>query len=376
LWRTKFLTTDQYDIERIQQSGIREVWIDTEKSLDIDTSRTAANDFAGTIEIPVASFPPEQSPKRASLSEEMLRAAKVCAESKKAVTTMFQEARMGKSLASEEIYEVVGQIADSVMRNQHALVSLARLKTSDDYTYMHSVAVCALMVSLAGQMNLDENQTREAGVAGLVHDIGKAMTPKEILNKPGKLTDEEFKIVQAHPAEGHKLLTEGGAAGEVPMEVCLHHHEKINGSGYPDGLKGEQITLYARMGAICDIYDATTSNRPYKDGWDPAESIHRMARWTSSHLDDEIFQQFVKSVGIYPVGSLVRLSSGRLAVVVEQSTKSLLMPKVKAIFSTKAKAHVRPELIDLSRRGLSETIVGPENAASWGLKNLEQYWAN
>jgi putative nucleotidyltransferase with HDIG domain len=263
-----------------------------------------------------------------------------------------------------------------VLRNPGALISLARLKTADDYTYMHSVAVCGLMVSLARQLGLDEKEVREAGMAGLMHDLGKAVMPMAVLNKPGKLTDDEVDVIKSHPAEGHRLLLEGKSASAIVLDVCLHHHEKVDGSGYPDKLTGDEISLFAKMGAVCDVYDAITSNRPYKAGWDPAESIRKMTEWSKDHYDERVFQAFIKSIGIYPVGSLVKLGSGRLAVVIEQSEKSLLAPRVKAFFSTKAQTYIVPELIDLSRAGASEKIVGREDAAKWGIKNLDELWAS
>jgi hypothetical protein len=128
------------------------------------------------------------------------------------------------------------------------------------------------------------------------------------------------------------------------------------------------------MGAVCDVYDAITSNRPYKAGWDPAESIRKMTEWASGHFDARVFQAFVKSIGIYPTGSLVKLASGRLAVVVEQSEKSLLAPRIRVFFSTKAQTYIKPELVDLSRPGSNEKIVGREDPAQWGIRNLERFW--
>ena len=240
---------------------------------------------------------------------------------------------------------------------------------------MHSVAVCALMIALARQLGLDEQQTRAAGLAGLLHDLGKAMIPNAILNKPGKLTDEEFATIKKHPELGHAALLQGSGVGDITLDVCLHHHEKIDGSGYPKGLKANEISLFAKMGAVCDVYDAITSNRPYKAGWDPAESLRKMAEWAKGHFDEAVFQAFVKSVGIYPVGSLVRLESGRLGVVTEQSEKSLLAPKVKVFFSTKSNARIRPEEIDLSRPGVQDKIAGREDPAKWNIPDLNELWA-
>jgi putative nucleotidyltransferase with HDIG domain len=257
------------------------------------------------------------------------------------------------------------------------LISLARLKTADDYTYMHSVAVCALMVALSHHLNLDEEHTREAGLAGLLHDLGKALTPSEILLKPGRLTAEEFAIMKTHPEEGHRLLIESGFQDAVTLDVVLHHHERIDGSGYPHGLSGNEISLFAKMGAVCDVYDAITSNRPYKAGWEPVESIQRMSEWCSAQYDKDVFQAFVSSVGIYPVGSLVRLSSGRLAVVLEQS-KSLVAPIVKIFFSTKSKTYITPQTVDLSRPTIDckgEKIVAHEDVNKWAFKNFNDMWA-
>jgi len=240
---------------------------------------------------------------------------------------------------------------------------------------MHSVAVCALMVALARQLGLSDEETRSAGVAGLLHDLGKAAMPMDVLNKPGKLTDAEFAIIKGHPEAGYEMLLRGSGVNEMALDVCLHHHEKTDGSGYPKRLKDAEISLYAKMGAVCDVYDAITSNRPYKTGWDPAESLRKMAEWANGHFDPQVFQAFVKSLGIYPIGSLVLLSSGRLGIVVEQSQKSLLAPHVKVFFSTKANARIRPEIVDLSRPGCPEKIAGREDPSKWNFPDLNELWS-
>ncbi len=375
-WRAKFVIEAQSDIDKIIQSGIAEAWIDTELGGDVEAPPPAPAPVADPPAAVVVDKPAQrETHEKTSFSGEMRRAAKIVNEGKEAVVSMFNEVRMGKAISSQVAKELVDEISASVMRNSGALISLARLKTADDYTYMHSVAVCALMVSLAHKLDLDEDATREAGMGGLLHDLGKAVMPMEVLNKPGKLTDEEFAIIKSHPVEGHRLLLEAGTAGEVPLDICLHHHEKTNGRGYPHGLKDEQITLFAKMGAVCDVYDAITSNRPYKAGWDPAESIRRMTEWSDGHFDPRVFQAFVKSIGIYPTGSLVKLASGRLGVVIEQSEKSLLAPKVKVFFSTKSKLYIPPELIDLSRPDARDKIVGREEAATWGISDIDRFWA-
>ena len=369
-WRTKFVLTDSKDIQLILASPIKEVWINIAKGLDV-----SANESSSEIDRVVAEEIPPAAPvvqKKTSFEDEVKRAANICAKGKEAVVSMFQEARMGKAIEAEAAAPLVEEISNSVLRNPGALISLARLKTADDYTFMHSVAVCALMIALARKLGLDEQQTRDAGMAGLLHDLGKAMIPIEILNKPGKLTEEEFELVKTHPEEGHKLLLGGIGVSEMARDVCLHHHEKVDGSGYPKRLNGDSMSLFAKMGAVCDVYDAITSNRPYKAGWDPAESIKRMSEW-QGHFDPVVFQAFVKSLGIYPIGSFVRLESGKLGVVVEQGEQSLLKPKVRVFFSTKSQAYIKPETIDLARS--PEKIAGREDAAKWGIKDIDRYWS-
>jgi HD-GYP domain-containing protein (c-di-GMP phosphodiesterase class II) len=377
-WRTGFVLVDPQDIVTILGSSIKEVWIDASKGLDVPQGQSAISEAESEAQVD-AQLQRAVEEKRelapAPMGIEIERAAKICFQSKQAVISMFEEARMGKSVDTGGARQLVEEISDSVARNPGALISLARLKTVDDYTYMHSVAVCAMMVGLAKQLGLDEEQTRLAGMAGLMHDLGKALMPMEVLNKPGKLTEAEFNIIKTHPVEGHRMLLAGHDVSPMVLDVCLHHHEKTDGSGYPKGLKTDQISLFAKMGAVCDVYDAITSNRPYKSGWDPAESLRKMAEWAIGHFDVKVFQAFVKSLGIYPIGSLVKLTSGRLGVVVEQTGKSLTTPTVKVFFSTKSNMRIVPEVIDLSQPGGVEKIVSREDPAKWKFSDLNELWS-
>ncbi|TAK91110.1 MAG: HD-GYP domain-containing protein [Aquabacterium sp.] len=380
-WRASFVVRDARQLKQL--AVVKEVIIDTSKGLDVD-SPSVPMDLMDDVEVPhatpaveVMDLPEDEAPLAMSVSfqQELVRASRIVEQSRGAMKSMFNDARLGKAVDTEHCLPLVDDITQSVSRNPGAIVSLARLKTSDDYTYMHSVAVCALMVSLAKHLHLNEADTREAGLAGLVHDLGKALMPLEVLNKPGALTPAEFAIMKGHPEAGHRMLVEGNGVGPIPLDVCLHHHEKVNGKGYPHGLQGDEISLFAKMGAVCDVYDAITSNRPYKAGWDPAESIQKMAQWAKDgHFDERIFQAFVKSIGIYPTGSLVKLKSGRLGVVVEQGGKSLLSPMVRVFFSTKANEPIPPQLIDLGDGSTTDQIVSRESPSTWGFKNIDQFW--
>jgi putative nucleotidyltransferase with HDIG domain len=372
-WRKRFLLENDEDVRKLVATGINRIRIDISRGLDVSADAPDENAPLAEAETPAPIDLAATAPQRVSMDRELERAARICLAGKEAVNSMFREVRMGKAIDVHGMASMVEDISSSVTRNPGALVSLARLKTKNDYTYMHSVAVCALMVALARQMQLPDDQVRSAGLAGLLHDIGKATSPDDILNKPGKLTDTEFNVMRQHPVAGHALLLEAQGADDIALDVCLHHHEKIDGSGYPHKLRDKEISLFAKMGAVCDVYDAVTSERPYNKGWDPAETIRRMAEW-SGHFDPVIFQLFVKSIGIYPVGSLVRLQSGRLAVVMEQNAQSLTTPRIKVFFSTKSRAQLPSEIIDLAKPGCTEKIIGRESPEKWGLVELERLW--
>ena len=384
-WRTTFVLDSVDDLRLLQASTVRECWIDPGLGLDVaapvapDAMPTASASSAASVPVLTAA-PAEVAPPAAprqrqhqTMAAELREASAICGRGRKAVMAMFNEARMGRSIDAEGCRVLVDDITASVERNPGALVSLARLKTRDDYSYMHSVAVCALMVALARQLGLNDQACREAGLAGLMHDIGKALMPLEVLNKPGRLTDAETRVIRSHALRGYELLKDGAGTTPEMLDVVLNHHERVDGTGYPRRLPAERLSTLARMGAICDVYDAITSNRPYKAGWDPAESIARMASW-KGQFDEKIFAAFVQSLGIYPTGSLVVLASERLAVVTEQNPGALVKPVVKVFFSLRSQLRCTPVSLDLSRVGCTDRIVGRHQAAEGSFGRLEDLW--
>jgi putative nucleotidyltransferase with HDIG domain len=369
-WSNSFMLATAIDVSRLQASRVQEVWIDTAKGKDVAAPAAST----GESEEACAAPPPPAPMQPASTGAELERAARIVQQSQRAVAAMFEDARMGRIADLGQAGPLVEEISASVLRNPGALVSLVRLKQADDYTYMHSVAVCAMMVMLARQLRLTEDEVYQCGIAGLLHDIGKMSIPQEVLNKPGKLTDAEFSSMREHPWAGYRLLREAGSAHVVTLDVCLHHHERCDGAGYPHQLRDRGLSLYARMAAVCDVYDAITSNRPYKAAWSPAASLRRMATWShTGQFDPKVFSAFVQCIGIYPLGSLVRLRSDRLAVVVD-SSDSLLAPMVRAFFSIKSMCHIPLATINLSLPNCPDAIVSHEEAETWGLGELSHYW--
>lgn len=369
-WRKSFKLNEQKDLVRMLNCNLDEIWIDTDKGLDIVVNEKAGahlNALDSDSDKPMAGT--LQSDKKplspVPIEEELSSARKIHGKAKKVVIAMFSDVRMGKALEVKEIALLVDEINQSLERNTNALLSLIRLKNSDEYTYLHSVAVCMLMVALGRQLGLNNDQLKQAGIAGLLHDIGKVAIPSEVLNKSGKLTQEEFDTLRQHPQRGWEILKSCYQVDETALDVCLHHHERVDGRGYPERLSGDALTLFARMGAVCDVYDAISSDRCYRKAWGPAESIRKMATWREGHFDEIVFHAFVKTIGIYPNGTLLKLKSGRLGVVIEQSKKNLTTPIIKIFFSTRANAHIPMEILDLSKE--TDSIENVEDPFEWQL---------
>jgi HD-GYP domain-containing protein (c-di-GMP phosphodiesterase class II) len=370
-WKTRFVLQDPADLDKLRASGVKDCVIDVSRGLDVEAATAASAQAVPTVAATLRPALPRPGTQRSSLEDEAALATQLCAQARQSVSSLYDEARMGRALDIEGCAPLVDEIASSMQRNAGAMLGLVRLKTHDDYTFMHSVAVCTLMVVLSRRLGLDEAQVREAGLAGLVHDLGKAKIPLEVLNKPGKLTPAEYQLVKGHPRLGHQMLLQGGVASPAALDVCLHHHEQPDGKGYPEGLSGEAFSQLARMGAVCDVYDAITSNRPYKEGWLPADSIAKMAEWArAGKFDAAVFRAFIDCVGIYPVGSLVRLASERLAVVAEHNPQAPLAPRVKVFYSLRSQLTVPVETLDLSVG--RDRIVSRESNAQWRFPFLDK----
>ncbi|MBP8134114.1 MAG: HD-GYP domain-containing protein, partial [Zoogloea sp.] len=350
-WRAQFVLKADGDLRRIVDAGIQHVYIDTDRGLD-DVEAVAADEVKAAVEEEISaalSAPPEQI-LRVSVREEMARARKVHEQAHKVVRTMMSDVRLGKAVTLEDAEPVVEAITGSVLRNSGALMGLIGIKNKDDYTFLHSVSVCTLMIAFGRSLGLAGDELRQGGIGGLLHDIGKMKVPDEVLNKPGRLTDAEFDLIKQHPGDGHAVLLETAGIGPVPLDITRHHHERLDGSGYPDKLAGDAISTMARMAAIVDVYDAITADRCYHKGLPAAEALRKMWEWSTDHFDQKLLQAFMRCVGIYPVGSLVKLESGRLGVVIEQNDSSLLTPRLRVFFSTKSNGYIKPEVVDLGRK--------------------------
>ena len=368
--RNRFLLTSEDEIRKILNAGIHDVVIDSGRGLDVQDAPSLAEAQAATEReiVDIAAKTPIVT--RVSLGDEMRRAVQIRHQASTLVRTVMQDARLGKAIELDQVEPVVQSITESILRNPGALVGLLRIKTKDDYTFLHSVSVCTLLVAFCRSRNIDAAITHQAGLGGLLHDTGKALVPDAILNKPGPLTDEEFAIIKRHPRDGYDILRKTPEVGPIPLDITLHHHERRDGSGYPGKQANEEISELAQMAAIVDVYDAITADRCYHKGMSAAAALRKIYEWSKFHFNPQYAQEFMRCVGIYPVGTMVMLESGRLGVVIEPHETNLLAPKVNVFFNTKQNLYIKPETVDLSRGlgfGGGDKIVGHESAAKWNV---------
>jgi putative nucleotidyltransferase with HDIG domain len=262
---------------------------------------------------------------------------------------MMEGSRFGVHIDVEGIVPTVEGIIDSIFRNQDALLPLAQLKKPDEYTFHHSVSVCALLVAYGRSMKLPKEALRDLALGGILHDIGNSNISDSLINKPGKLSDDEFAAMKAHVSEGIKLVSGIKGLSPIVMQVITEHHERLDGSGYPAGKAGKEISLYGQMAGIVDVYDAISSNRPYHRGMSPTQALKKLLEWSDHHFDPQLVHSFIRAIGIYPSGTLVKLESNRMGIVLEQNTGKLLEPVVKVFYHAGRQHYIPPEEVDLSK---------------------------
>ncbi|WP_293760730.1 HD-GYP domain-containing protein [uncultured Aquitalea sp.] len=370
----RFLVSDEAQIHKIRDSGIHEVYIDTKKGMDMAHAPTVT-EVKKKLEREIIEFAQQEAPeeRQVEASEEFGRAQLIHNEANLIIKGILQDVRLGKQVQLEQVEPSVERMTSSILRNGGALLSLCRIKDKDDYTFQHSVSVGALMVSFCKAMGMSKEVIHHAGIGGMLHDIGKMKVPDTILNKPGKLTEQEFAVMKCHVVESKRILLSTSGISDTAVKVAAQHHERHDGSGYPEGLKGEEISQLGQMAAIVDVYDALTSDRCYHKGMPPTDALRKIFEWSKFHFNPSLVQAFMRCIGIYPVGTLVRLESGRLGVVIEQNDNNLVSPKVKVFFSSKSNTYIPPEIVDLSRgvgAGGGDKIVKHEQPEKWRLDPL------
>ena len=289
-WKTHFLLTKPRDLARLQASRVACVIIDDSKSAPARQT---------PVEGPKASTVSAEAPSKLTLSQLTLsqrRTERTLRNCKQAMSRLMGDARMGRKVDPHVALSVTKEIITSLNSNSTALIGLTRIKSTDSYTFLHSIAVSALMVRFGRHLGMDEGELHLIGMAGLVHDVGKVAIPSSLLLKPSGLTEAEMDVIRTHPDEGCRILSAHPDMPQLVLDICRHHHERLDGTGYPDGLAGDEISHHARMAAICDIYDAVTSVRPYRKAWNADEALSRMFQWRG-HLDLPLLAEFARCLG-------------------------------------------------------------------------------
>lgn len=370
----RFLVKDESAIDKIAAAGIHQVYIDTDKGQDVAHAPTVM-EVKHKLEQEIIELASHETPaeRQVDAAAEFGRAQLIHNEANLIVRSILQDVRLGKQVELEMVEPSIEKMTSSILRNGGALLSLCRIKDKDNYTFQHSVSVGALMVSFCKAMNMSREVIHHAGIGGMLHDIGKMKVPDSILNKPGKLTEQEFAVMKCHVVESKQILLATQGISDTAVQVAAQHHERHDGSGYPEGLKGEEISQLGQMAAIVDVYDALTSDRCYHKGMAPTDALRKIFEWSKFHFNPVLVQAFMRCIGIYPIGTLVRLESGRLGVVVEQNDNNLVSPKVKVFFSSKSNTYIPPEIVDLSRgmgAGGGDKIISHESPAKWRIDPL------
>jgi len=229
----------------------------------------------------------------------------------------------------KHVEHVAEQLVSSIGSDHGALVNINDLRSYDEYTYHHSLSVAVLAIAIGQRLGLQEDELRNLGKCALMHDIGKVDIPIEIINKPSRLNEEEYALMKCHPAVGYDYLNNQKFGDRKLLAGLLYHHEKVDGTGYPSGLRGETIPLWSRIISVGDVYDALTSNRPYRSPLQPAEAIEYVMAGIGSAFDFNVVKAFSQKVELYPPGSIVELSNGELAVVIKSQNN--LRPLVRLI---------------------------------------------
>ncbi|MBI5747981.1 MAG: HD-GYP domain-containing protein [Nitrospinae bacterium] len=278
---------------------------------------------------------------------------------------------MGKSISSGDAKKAVNNMADSIMRNRDALLCLSQIKSKDEYTSFHSINVCILCLAFGRHMGYSEIELKTLGIGALLHDIGKTKVPDEILNKAGKLTPEEFEIMKKHTIYSAEILSKTHGIPQKALEIPLQHHERYNGTGYPRGLKGDEIGVSGMLSSIADVYDAITSTRVYHTGVLPHDALKRMYEWKGKDFHNGLLEQFIKCVGIYPPGTIIKLQTGEVGVVVSVNRANVLKPRIAVVIDGQNKRYTPPKTLEMSNGGGKWNIKEILEPASCGINPQE-----
>ncbi len=344
------------------------MYIDTERGLDVEDG-ILSQEVRQETETALQRLAEDEpyTARYLPLNEEISMAKKIKKEAVGLIQRAMANVREGKPIETEDAYPLIEKMQNSVTRNKDALVLLTRIRKKDEYTLMHSISVGALILTYCNFYKIPQDMALNLAIGALFHDIGKTLVPIGILNKPGKLDDTEYEVMKRHAEYSAKILRDAKNLPEVAQDMGLHHHERYDGNGYPHGLKGDEISFGSQLAAIADVYDAITSDRCYRNAIDRVEGLRKLYEWSEYHFNKEVAYNFIRCIGVYPIGTCVRLENDLIGVVVG-TTENLVQPVVRVFYNDNKKDSVPVHDLDLSRTG--GRVVGYEEPVKWNFGQL------
>ncbi len=370
LYIEKHVIKNEYTIDILRNWGIREVYIDTERGLDVERAKTLrqakkeADRAISNLNLTSKAKRPE-----VPLKQELKKAREITQDAVKLVQRASKLVEEGKPPDVGRTYELVHRMKESINRNRDALLLLTRIRNKDEYTLYHSISVSSLVLNMCQYLQTPDYQTLDLAVGALFHDIGKALIPESILKKPERLTEAEYCQIKRHVEYSVDLLQNAKGLPIECYDIALHHHERFDGGGYPKGLKADQISHGSQLTCICDVFDAVTSERCYKTGVDTVTGLRKIYEARDVFFRKELANDFIRCLGVYPIGTCVVLEDGKSGIVVS-STNDIMKPVVQVLYDEKKRQPVQPQLIDLSRNG--GAIINYGDPEKFGMATQQQ----
>lgn len=341
-----FLITNENELDQLHQY-CEYVYVDRDKS---QVKITEANlKILEKVEAEPVLKQKEALPYQMQFEEEFPKAKKLYERVQAQIKNSFRDIRIGRALKSSEVRNSVEIITQSIIRNPDAMMLMTNLKAMDDYLVVHSLNVCILSLIFARFLGYDEEQMLDLGMGALLHDIGEIRLPKELINKPAELNAEEHATVQMHTEYGASILDQNAGIPKAAIDIALHHHERVDRSGYPGKLGGQEISTNAKLVGIVDVYDSLTSTTPYRSYISSTDALKSMYDWRGTLFDSALVEKFIQCIGIYPVGSTLELNSGEIGIVISASPDNRLYPKMLLVKDESNKFYDPPQIINLSQ---------------------------
>ncbi|WP_432451888.1 HD-GYP domain-containing protein [Agarivorans sp. QJM3NY_29] len=350
------LITQNRQITQLKSKGVKTLKVDWARSMFEQPVPPPANGLERSASKPYISS--DETQKR--LAKKLFHEAKVIQGN------YFKQLQHGEAIDIAPMERVAEKLIDSLENQSNAMLCLARIRAKDRYLMEHSLNVGMLLAYFGSFLGQSKGLQKQLLMGGMLHDIGKIYTPNAILHKPDKLTEQEFIIMREHVVHSYSILRMQKGVSKVMLDIASNHHERLDGLGYPHQISGEQLSTYTRMANIIDCYDALTADRVYKSGMPPTAAFRILLKGVGSQFDKQLVEKFIRCMGVYPVGTLVKLISGRLGLVVARNQLKPLQPVLKLIYSAVSHTHLEVTTLDLSKVE-SEEIEGAVSARDYDI---------